>query len=223
MSNPIPTAGGFGQFVPGFEFLQNLVQPAPAASAAMPNLGGWVAPTLNVEDLEKRIEEPKAVHFWLDQNSKALGATIQAMEVQKMTLATLRDMNVNFGDLSKMGSAAVDSVSKTFAGMQTPAAPETEAKTEPQAKPSEPERKGRQKSKPATAPKQEQIDPMQWWGALQQQFQNIAVNAMQDLSKQEAPAGARGKAGAAKAPAKTAPAKKKAPARKKSSGSGRAR
>ena len=32
----------------------------------MPNLGNWVAPTLNVEELEKRIEELKAVHFWLE-------------------------------------------------------------------------------------------------------------------------------------------------------------
>ncbi|HEY9095218.1 MAG TPA: PhaM family polyhydroxyalkanoate granule multifunctional regulatory protein, partial [Hydrogenophaga sp.] len=84
---------GFGQFVPGFEFLQKLVNPAASSGAAgagggMPNLGSWVAPTFNVEDLEKRIEELKAVQFWLEQNSKALSATIQAMEVQKMTLAT---------------------------------------------------------------------------------------------------------------------------------------
>jgi hypothetical protein len=39
---------------------------------------------------EKRIEELKAVHFWLEANSKALGATVQALEVQKMTLATLK-------------------------------------------------------------------------------------------------------------------------------------
>jgi hypothetical protein len=66
----------------------------------MPNLANWVAPTLNVEELEKRIEELKAVHFWLEQNSRALGATIQALEVQKMTLATLKGMNFNIGDVA---------------------------------------------------------------------------------------------------------------------------
>ena len=50
----------------------------------IPNLANWVAPTLNLEELEKRVAELKAVHYWLDQNSKALGATIQALEVQRI-------------------------------------------------------------------------------------------------------------------------------------------
>ena len=43
-----------------------------------------------MEELDKRIDELKAVQFWLDQNAMALKATIQALEVQKMTLATLK-------------------------------------------------------------------------------------------------------------------------------------
>ncbi|MFW2355856.1 PhaM family polyhydroxyalkanoate granule multifunctional regulatory protein, partial [Hydrogenophaga sp.] len=101
-------SSGFGKFVPGFEFLQNLAGQAAGGVAQgigqnipqLPNLGSWVAPTFNVEDLEKRIEELKAVHFWLDQNSKALGATIQALEVQKMTLSTLKSMNFSMGDVA---------------------------------------------------------------------------------------------------------------------------
>ena len=73
---------GFGKFVPGFDFLQNLAKGASQNIPQMPNLANWVAPTLNVEELEKRITELKAVHFWLDQNSKALGATIQALGEQ---------------------------------------------------------------------------------------------------------------------------------------------
>src|SRR3954466_1146396 len=91
---------GFGKFVPGFDFLQNLAKGASQTLPQMPNLSNWVAPTLNLEELEKRIGELKAVHFWLDQNSKALGATIQALEVQKMTLATLKGMNFNMGDVA---------------------------------------------------------------------------------------------------------------------------
>src|SRR3954468_22982536 len=91
---------GFGKFVPGFDFLQNLAKGASQTLPQMPNLSKWVAPTLNVEELEKRISELKAVHFWLDQNSKALGATIQALEVQKMTLATLKGMNVSMGEVA---------------------------------------------------------------------------------------------------------------------------
>ena len=91
---------GFGKFVPGFDFLQNLAKGASQTLPQMPNLSNWVAPTLNLEELEKRIGELKAVQFWLDQNSKALGATIQALEVQKMTLATLKGMNFSMGEVA---------------------------------------------------------------------------------------------------------------------------
>jgi hypothetical protein len=209
---------GFGQFVPGFEFLQKLVNPAAAASApgggsGMPNLGSWVAPTFNVEDLEKRIEELKAVQFWLEQNSKALSATIQAMEVQKMTLATLRDLNVSFGDFAKTGEAAAESASRSFAGFEMPGAqapsPEPPPAPQPAAEPA-PD----QANDTAGATSKDKVDPVQWWGALQQQFQNIAVNAMQDLAKQNAPVPVK-KAAPRKPAAKPAPAGKKAAARKK--------
>jgi hypothetical protein len=76
--------GDFGKWVPGFEFLKGLTQPSGApGTSAMPSLGGWVAPTLNVEDLEQRIKELKTVLFWLEQNGTALKATIQAMEGAK--------------------------------------------------------------------------------------------------------------------------------------------
>ena len=95
---------GFGKFVPGFDFLQNLASNAVKGATGnipqLPNMSNWVAPTLSVEDLEKRIEELKAVQFWLDQNAVALKATIQALEVQKMTLATLKGMNFNMGDVA---------------------------------------------------------------------------------------------------------------------------
>src|SRR5512134_3500292 len=88
----------FTKLVPGFDFLQGLVK---NAGAALPNIGQWVAPTLNPEELEKRIEELRTVQFWLEQNARMLGATIQALEVQRMTLSTLRTMNVSFGDLTE--------------------------------------------------------------------------------------------------------------------------
>ena len=115
---------GFGKFVPGFDFLQNLAKGAGQSIPQLPNLANWVAPTLNVEELEKRIGELKAVHFWLDQNSKALAATVQALEVQKMTLATLQGMNFNMGDVAnafKLKAAdtvlgGVQKVTETAAG-----------------------------------------------------------------------------------------------------------
>jgi hypothetical protein len=103
------SAFGFGKFVPGFDFLQNLGQAAnPGAKGSpqgMPNMASWVAPTLSVEELDKRIQELKTVQFWLEQNTNALKATIQALEVQKMTLSTLQGMNVNMTELAKAFTA----------------------------------------------------------------------------------------------------------------------
>ena len=93
-------AFAFGKFIPGFEFLQQLAS-AQKAGGAMPGLGQWVAPTVSLDELDKRISELKAVLFWLDQNATALKATIQALEVQKMTLATLQGMNVSMSEVAK--------------------------------------------------------------------------------------------------------------------------
>ena len=79
MSDPTP----FSNLVPGFDFLQNLVK---NAGSALPGIGQWVAPTIDPEELDKRIKELRTIQFWLEQNGRMLDATIQAMEVQRMTL-----------------------------------------------------------------------------------------------------------------------------------------
>src|SRR5438270_7616029 len=91
-------ASGFGKLVPGFDFLQNLVK---SAGSALPGIGQWVAPTLDPAELEKRIGELRTVQYWLEQNARMLAATIQALEVQRMTLATLKTMNVPMADLTE--------------------------------------------------------------------------------------------------------------------------
>ena len=180
------SAFGFGKFVPGFDFLQSLAKTAGQTSAAgsgLPGMSSWVAPTLSVEELDKRIQELKAVQFWLEQNGTALKATIQALEVQKMTLTTLQGMNVNMAELAKAFTAkAPDGPSPTPPKpADAPAAAEREtAKVKPSAA------KARRSSKPqASAAKGgTSVDPMQWWGSLTQQFQNIASSAMQDVAAQ---------------------------------------
>ena len=177
---------GFGKFVPGFDFLQNLAGSAMKGASSsipqLPNLGNWVAPTLNVEELDKRIEELKAVQFWLDQNAMALKATIQALEVQKMTLATLKGMNFNMGDLANAFKLkATETVASTVQKVNEKAA-EVAAAVTPAAEPAE-SKKSAKPEKPAEAGL---VDPMQWWGSLTQQFQHIATNAMKDAAKQTA-------------------------------------
>jgi hypothetical protein len=153
-----PTAA-FNKFVPGFDFLQGLVK---NAGAALPSIGQWVAPTLNPEELEKRIEELRTVQFWLEQNARMLGATIQALEVQRMTLSTLKTMNVPLAELRESLKVRM---------------PQAEAE------PATPVRK-RAARTPATAgaaaPVAGAVDPMQWWGALTKQFTQLAATAMKD-------------------------------------------
>ncbi|WP_048438485.1 PhaM family polyhydroxyalkanoate granule multifunctional regulatory protein [Caenimonas sp. SL110] len=176
---------GFGKFVPGFDFLQNLAKGASQTLPQMPNLSNWVAPTLNVEELDKRIGELKAVHFWLDQNSKALGATIQALEVQKMTLATLKGMNFNMGDVANaLKLKAADTV---MSGVQMAAekvADTANALSGESAASTPARKKGAAKSRAAA--QAGVVDPLQWWGALTQQFQEIASTAMKDAATQTA-------------------------------------
>lgn len=219
---------GFGKFVPGFEFLQNLAKGAGGgtSAAAMPNLSQWLVPSLNVEDLEKRIEELKHVQFWLEQNSRALSATIQALEVQKMTMATLKGMNFTMG----MPGAAESKPAAAAGNADWPMPPTaTKEKAAPASKPAPEPAASTADAKPAAGV----VDPLQLWGSLTQQFQTIAANAFKEVSDKVAAApgmvkeaakkaAAAGKAATSKAPASKASAKapakrvaaKKAPAKK---------
>ncbi len=60
-------------------------------SAGMP-LPGLVTPTLDTDELEKRITDLKAVEGWLKTNLGILQMTIQGLEVQRATLTTLQTM-----------------------------------------------------------------------------------------------------------------------------------
>ncbi|MCK9990803.1 MAG: PhaM family polyhydroxyalkanoate granule multifunctional regulatory protein [Rugosibacter sp.] len=61
-------------------------------SAGMP-LPGLVTPTLDTDELEKRITDLKAVEGWLKTNLGVLQMTIQGLEVQRATLTTLQAMS----------------------------------------------------------------------------------------------------------------------------------
>ncbi len=194
----------FAKLVPGFDFLQGLVK---NAGTALPSIGQWVAPTLNPEELQKRIDELKTVQFWLEQNAKMLGTTIQALEVQRMTLSTLKTMNVQMTDLrdamkvapvasaGSAASAAAGSLANSFGadalmqaarnamgGVARPAPAAAEPPAAPEPAPA-PAPKTRTKVAAESAPAvgaSGVVDPMQWWGALTKQFSQLAATAMKD-------------------------------------------
>ena len=222
------SAFDFSKFVPGFDFLKKL---SSSGATAMPQASSWIAPTLDPQELEKRIQELKAVHFWLDQNTKAVSATIQALEVQRMTLATLKGMNFSMNDLAEALKAKPAEAAAPNFSFTTPA-PETAAAAAPTevkkpAKPKKPQAKAAPQAQSPQAAASGAVDPLAWWGSLTEQFQQIAGQAMQDMQRnaqaaqtaqaanpQSVPADKPAAATPAKAAPKKTPATKKPAARR---------
>lgn len=171
----MPGPADFAKMVPGFDFLQSLMK---GASAGVPNIGQWIAPTLDPEELEKRIEQLRTVQFWLEQNARMLGATIQALEVQRMTLSTLKTMNLPVAELRK----SLEIKPPPPAVVAPPVA-------EPAPAPAPRKTTRRDAAKAAETPAAGPVDAMQWWTALTQQFTELAAHALKD-SAAPAPASA---------------------------------
>ncbi|TAK67334.1 MAG: hypothetical protein EPO19_11630 [Betaproteobacteria bacterium] len=77
MSDPLPDP---------FEFMKKLWNPM---GLPMP---GMVAPTLDLDAVEKKITDLKSVESWLNLNLNMLRLSIQGLEMQKNTLAAMTAM-----------------------------------------------------------------------------------------------------------------------------------
>jgi hypothetical protein len=162
------------------------------AFAGLAGSGGFSAgmpmtPSMNPEDLEKRIAELKTVENWLKLNLSMLSSTIQGMEVQLATIATLRSF------------ASSMSQTQQATGVDAPSALEVMLGLRPQTRTSQTETS--QASAPAahTVPAQEPIPAAStptdnqpaapaadasaaapaaaraWWDMLQKQFNQVAA------------------------------------------------
>ena len=72
------------------------------------SLPGMVTPTFDVEEIEKRVKDMKAVEGWLKMNLSMLQMTIQSLEMQCATLNAVRTM----GDMAS--SAANQQAAPAF-------------------------------------------------------------------------------------------------------------
>ena len=77
MSEPLPDP---------FEFMKKLWNPM---GLPMP---GMVAPTLDMDAVEKKITDLKSVENWLNLNLNMLRLSIQGLEMQRNTLAAMKAM-----------------------------------------------------------------------------------------------------------------------------------
>ncbi|HET9642000.1 MAG TPA: hypothetical protein VFP68_01240, partial [Burkholderiaceae bacterium] len=109
-----------------------------------------------------------------------------ALEVQRMTLSTLKNMNVQMEDLREAMKIKLPTpASKGGTAPAAPAPAPTQAHAAQRSATAEeagkPARKAAAKKKPgASTASPGVVDPMQWWGALTKQFTELATNALND-------------------------------------------
>lgn len=235
----------FTRFVPGFDFLRNLAPAALGQAQGQSGAAGaafqqWLAPTMDPAEVQKRIDELKVVKFWLEQNGRALEATIQALEVQKMTLSALGRMNRDAREMAQAFSEGIQQGAQRSAEVFQAAMPDmpaadgkahdgaSAARDAPQsATEGTAEGATEAAAEDVTNPTAEgmaamqhmQAQALQWWGALTEQFQAIAAKALDDIGQNVAAA----QASAAAAPAATQPKAPRRPRAKKAAAPAKAK
>lgn len=151
---------------------------------AMPGMGGMPMPGagLSVEDLDKKIADLKAVESWLNLNLGMLRGSIQALEIQRGTLATLKAMGDSMAQAMSQTGAASDAAMAPFAQFFTQAA-QASAPAAPAAKPADaPSAPTPDSPAPPPAGPDAQAAAMPaavaWWNLLQDQFRQAVASAM---------------------------------------------
>lgn len=199
-----------GQAMPGMEFFQSLLK----GSGLPTGFASWMAPTMDPKELEQKITDLKAVLQWLEANAKLTQATIQTLEVQRMTLSALKTMNVDLGDLAGRMTEAMQ------AGAQAMGAAAAEEQGSATSREPSPAASGAEESARAAAedagaefPLPGVMDPMQWWNAVSQQFSQVATQALRE-SPWPMPSGGNPEASAASAAPAPGGAQAGSPARR---------
>lgn len=188
--------------IPGFDAFKQMAGQIPgvgkglgagAKNPFIPNPGSWIAPTLSVEELEKRIAELQTVKLWLENNARLIEATTQALQVQKMTVATLQEMKVNLGKVwpgmaaasgATTGSARAAGSNKSKNSRsrnktEFDLGPNKDSKDAPQAD-TQPESAQTEQANPSAAVQMASEQALQMWQGLTQQFGQIASQVMQE-------------------------------------------
>lgn len=197
-----PLMPGAGAVTDMLDFVKNLWGGMSMPGMSIPGMG---APVMSVEDLDKKIADLKAVEAWLNVNVAMLRGTIQALEVQRGTIATLKSMGASFAEAMKQPGADEKAVlaASPYAAFFTP--PQAAAAGSPDA--------AKAAAQAAPAPAGPFVpDPTVWWNVLQDQFTKAVTNAMAPETVDNMSAMAKEAAERMRAAAET-PAASAAPAR----------
>jgi len=198
--------GGLGQMLDGMEFVKR-------AWSSTLNLPGSLVPTVDVEELDKRIADLKAVEQWLEMNLSMLRGTVQALEIQRGTIAAVKAFGATLGQVKPAdeseAAAALRRAMAEIAARQSSmaaasAAPATAAAAEPAGSAAPAGAAPRPAAKKAGAARRGSsqpaatevplsvpgINPGIWWNLLQQNFNQVAEAALSGVGLQEAAASA---------------------------------
>lgn len=201
--------------LPGLPSATGLSQYAQSLPQALPSM---ITPTLDVEELDKRIADLRAVEQWLNLNTNMLRTTIQSLEVQRNTIATLKSFGGSMlGAVSRGGARPQEPAADQFlcdAEARTAARHQAAAAVPPPPPPApapapRPRRKPRAAAAaaasaptPAADGAHMPLNPAVWWGALQDQFNKVAAAAAAEAARSDTKAPAKGKAAKAARPAR---------------------
>ena len=193
----MPNIPGVAAMTDTLDFVKNLWGSMSVPGISMPSMA---APTLSVDELDKKIADLKAVESWLNVNVSMLRGTIQALEVQRGTIATLKSMGAALSNAVKQPGANEKSVlaaapyaSAFFSQPAVEPLAKAEVKQEPKADaPSgwphaaAPAQAAAPAPAPAATPDKEAApsaatpmpNPALWWNMLQDQFKQAVSTAM---------------------------------------------
>lgn len=121
-------------------------------------MSDMMTPLTNIEELDKRITDLRAVEQWLKLNLSMLQSSIQALEVQRATLSTLRA----FGAFAQSQMSPPPASSSASSSSSSRAASHAAPEPEPAADAS-----GSDSAPPG-------FDASAWWNLLQAQFNQLA-------------------------------------------------
>jgi len=195
MLKPPPSAT-----IPGvtdtLDFVKNLWGSMNIPGAGLPGMSGMAGmsgPVLSTEELDKRIADMKAVESWLNLNLTMLRGTIQAMEVQRGTLATLKSMGASMAEAMRQSGVSAEKLAAMpfgpFFGQPAQGSAPSASGSASGSAPARPAAGGGSAQPGAGAPAGSAPGAdagaatgmpaaMAWWNMLQEQFTQAVTTAM---------------------------------------------
>lgn len=151
-------------------------------------LPGMVTPNLSLDDLDKQIQDLKTVESWLQLNMNMLRGSIQALEVQRATIAALKTMGESFTKAANGAAPAAPHASwpmpSNAHASHAPAFDPLLAENEEADEEDEASSAESATAETSVPP----VNPAAWWTVLQDQFKQALQTAMQDHGAEPASA-----------------------------------